>query len=86
VCTKVDPGGYPVLDVVNSTTGAVATGTPVDWPMGDCTLTITVADAAGKGAPYSADYTFTVSGADETHPMVDPNIASQHVTPAECVM
>ena len=86
MCTKADPGGYPVLDVVNSDTGAVATGKPVDWPMGDCTLTITVPDAAGSGAPYSADYTFTVSGGDETDPTVDPNIASQHVTPAECVM
>ena len=85
-CTKADPGGYPVLDVVNSDSGIVASGKPVDWPMGDCTLTITVPDAAGSGAPYSADYTFTVSGADETDPMVDPNIASQHVTPAECVM
>jgi hypothetical protein len=86
MCTKADPGGYPVLDVVNSDSGIVATGKPVDWPMGDCTLTLTVSDAAGNGAPYSADYTFTVSGADGTDPKVDPNIASQHVTPAECVM
>ena len=84
MCTKADPGGYPVLDVVNSDTGSVATGKPVDWPMGDCTLTISVPDAGGHGS-YSADYTFTVSGADQTDPMVDPNIASQHVTPAECV-
>ncbi len=86
MCTRADPGGYPVLDVVNSDSGGVASGKPVDWPMGDCTLTITVPDLAGRGRPYSADYTFTVAGADQTDPMADPNIASQHVTPAECAM
>jgi hypothetical protein len=85
MCTKADPGGYPVLDVVNTDTGTVATGQPVDWPTGTCTLTITVPDAAGKSM-FSADYTFTVAGSDETDPTVDPNIASQHVTPAQCAM
>ena len=85
VCTKADPGGYPVLDVVNSDTGDVTTGQPVDWPMGTCTLTITVPDSNGRST-FSADYTFTVAGSDETDPMVDPNIASQHVTPAQCAM
>jgi hypothetical protein len=85
MCTKADPGGYPVLDVVNSDTGAVATGQPVDWPAGTCTLTISVPDLAGKST-FSADYTFTVAGSDETDPMADPNIASQHVTPAQCAM
>jgi len=84
-CTKADPGGYPVLDIVNSDTGAVATGQPVDWPMGDCTLTLTVSDINGRSM-YSADYSFTVAGSDETDPSVDPNIASQHVTPAQCAM
>jgi len=84
-CTKADPGGYPVLDIVNSNTGNVASGEPVDWPMGDCTLTLTVSDANGRSM-YSADYSFAVSGGDETDPMVDPNIASQHVTPAQCAM
>ncbi len=82
-CTKQDPGGYPVLDVVNSDTGAVASGKPVDWPMGDCTLTITVPDINGRSM-YTADYSFTVAGSDAMDPMADPNIASQHVTPAEC--
>jgi hypothetical protein len=85
MCTKADPGGYPVLDVVNSDTGDVTTGQPVDWPMGTCTLTITVPDSNGRST-FSADYTFTVAGSDETDPMVDPNIASQHVTPAQCAM
>ncbi|HEX8951071.1 MAG TPA: hypothetical protein VF945_04465, partial [Polyangia bacterium] len=86
MCTKADPGGYPVLDLVNSNTGAVATGAPVDWPMGDCTLTLTVNDRGHKGAPFTADYSFTVAGADQTDPASDPNIASQHVTPAQCAM
>ncbi|HEX6837000.1 MAG TPA: Ig-like domain-containing protein, partial [Polyangia bacterium] len=86
MCTKADPGGYPVLDLVNTQSGDVQSGTPVDWPMGDCTLTITVDDAGKKGASYSADYTFTVAGDDVTDPMTDPNIASQHVTPAQCAM
>ncbi|HEX6836420.1 MAG TPA: Ig-like domain-containing protein, partial [Polyangia bacterium] len=30
MCTKQDPGGYPVLDVVNSDSGNVASGMPVD--------------------------------------------------------
>jgi hypothetical protein len=86
MCTKADPGGYPILDIFNSTTGAVATGMPVDWPMGDCTLTVTVPSIDGSGAAFTADYTFTVMGTDETDPMVDPNIESQHVMPAECAM
>lgn len=85
MCTKADPGGYPLLDIVNSDTGDVTTGQPVDWPAGDCTLTISVPDINGKST-FSGDYTFTVAGADETDPMVDPNIASQHVTPAQCAM
>ena len=85
-CTRADPGGYPLLDVVNSDTGSVATGKPVDWPLGDCTLTLTVSARGQKGAPYTADYSFTVAGVDQTDPKVDPNIASQHVTPAECAM
>ena len=85
MCTKQDPGGYPVLDVVNSDSGDVASGMPVDWPMGDCTLTITVPDINGRST-YTADYSFTVAGSDETDPALDPNIASQHVTPAQCAM
>jgi hypothetical protein len=85
MCTKADPGGYPVLDVVNSDTGVVTTGVPVDWPAGTCTLTITVPDINGKST-FTADYTFTVAGSDATDPMMDPNIASQHVTPAQCAM
>src|SRR5438270_10897576 len=65
MCTKSDPGGYPILDIFNSTTGVVATGMPVDWPMGDCTLTVTVPSIDGSGAAYTADYTFTVMGTDE---------------------
>ena len=83
-CTKADPGGYPVLDLVNSDTGLVASGKPADWPMGACTLTVTVPARDGKGAPYRADYTFTVTGDDQTDPSADPHIASQHVSPAEC--
>ena len=86
MCTKADPGGFPILDIFNSTTGDVATGMPVDWPMGDCTLTVTVPSIDGAGAPFTTDYSFTVAGADETDPMVDPNIESQHVMPAECAM
>ncbi len=85
MCTKTDPGGYPVLDIVNSDTGMVTTGVPVDWPMGDCTLTIVVTDINGRSM-FSGDYSFTVTGMDQTDPMMDPNIASQHVTPAQCMM
>jgi len=85
MCTKADPGGFPVLAIVNSDTGDVTTGVPVDWPMGDCVLTITVPDINGRSM-FTEDLSFTVSGTDETDPMVDPNIASQHVTPAQCQM
>jgi len=85
MCTKADPGGYPVLDIFNGTTADVTTAMPVDWPMGDCTITVTVPDINGKSM-FTNDYTFTVSGTDETDPMVDPNIESQHVMPAECAM
>ena len=85
MCTKSEPGGYPILDIVNTDTGAIATAQPVDWPMGDCTLTITVPDINGKSM-FTADYSFTVAGTDVTDPMADPNIASQHVTPAQCQM
>lgn len=85
MCTMGEPGGYPVLDIVNSDTGMVATGQPVDWPAGPCTLTITVPDINGKSMA-TMDLDFTVTGTDETDPMVDPNIASQHVTPAQCQM
>jgi len=69
----------------NSDTGDVTTGVPVDWPMGDCVLTITVPDINGRSM-FTEDLSFTVSGTDETEPMVDPNIASQHVPPAPCQM
>jgi hypothetical protein len=85
MCTKSDPGGYPLLDIVNSDTGAVATGVPVDWPAGACVLTITVPDINGKSM-FTTDLSFTVAGTDVTDPMMDPNIASQHVTPAQCQM
>ena len=84
-CTKADPGGYPLLDIFNGTTADVTTAMPVDWPMGDCTLTITVPDINGRSM-FTEDISFTVSGTDETDPMVDPNIESQHVMPAECAM
>ena len=85
MCTKADPGGYPVLDIFNGTTADVTTAMPTDWPMGDCTLTITVPDINGKSM-FSEDISFTVSGTDVTDPMMDPNIESQHVMPAECAM
>jgi len=85
MCTMAEPGGYPVLAIVNSDTGDVTTGVPVDWPAGDCTLHIKVPDINGKSF-FEGDYSFTVAGMDETDPMVDPNIASQHVTPAQCQM
>lgn len=85
MCTKADPGGYPVLDIFNGTTSDVTTAMPVDWPLGACTITVTVPDINGKSM-FTNDYTFTVSGTDETDPMVDPNIESQHVMPAECAM
>ena len=89
MCTKADPGvdagSYPVLDIFNGTTSDVATAMPMDWPAGDCTLTITVPDINGKSM-FTEDISFTVSGMDETDPMVDPNIESQHVMPAECAM
>jgi hypothetical protein len=85
MCTMSEPGGYPVLAVVNTDTGVLATAQPVDWPAGDCELTITVPDINGASM-FTADYAFTVAGMDETDPMVDPNIASQHVTPAQCQM
>ena len=85
MCTMGEPGGYPVLDIVNSDTGDVTTGVPVDWPAGPCTLTITVPDINNKSMA-TMDLDFTVAGTDETDPMVDPNIASQHVTPAQCQM
>jgi hypothetical protein len=85
MCTMSEPGGFPVLDIVNTDTGVVATGQPVDWPMGACTLTITVPDINGKSM-FTGDFSFTVAGADVTDPMMDPNIASQHVTPAQCQM
>ena len=84
MCTMAEPGAI-VVDIVNSNNGVVATGMPVDWPAGDCTLTLTVPDINGKSM-FTADYTFTVAGTDETDPMVDPNIASQHLTPAQCSM
>jgi hypothetical protein len=80
-----DPSGF-VLAITNTDTGDIATGLPVDWPMGDCTITVTVPPLDGKGASYTADYSFTVAGTDETDPSVDPNIQSQHVTPAQCMM
>jgi hypothetical protein len=86
MCTKSDPGGFPVLDIFNSDTGVVATAKPVDWPMGDCTLTVTVPSIDGSGAAFTSDYTFTVMGADVTDPKMDPNIESQHVMPSECAM
>ena len=86
MCTKSDPGGYPILDIFNSDNGMVATAKPVDWPMGPCTLTITVPNITGMGAAFSEDISFTVAGADVTDPMKDPNIESQHLMPSECMM
>jgi len=87
MCPKAatgDPSG-PVLDIANTDTGDIATGVPMDWMPGDYTITVTVQDINGK-TKFSSDYSFTVAGTDETDPMVDPNIASQHVTPAQCMM
>jgi len=86
-CSKADPGGYPVLDVFNGTTSDVATAQPDPngWPAGTCTLTLTVADSHGTST-FTEDITFTVSGAPEIDPTVDPNIVSQHVMPAQCAM
>ncbi len=78
-----DPSGI-ILDISNSDTGDIGTGVPADWPMGDCTLTITVNDINNAGAAFTSDYTFTVAGTDVVDPMMDPNINSQHVTPAQC--
>lgn len=89
MCTKADPGRTPpgvppILNVVNSDTGDAATATmSVDWPMGDCTLTISVPDINGRST-FTQDYAFTVGGTDVTDPMTDPNINSQFVLPSQC--
>ena len=88
MCTKADPGGYPILDIYNGTTSDVTTAQPDPngWPMGDCKLHISVPSIDGMGPPSEMDLEFTVAGTPETDPMVDPNIESQHVMPAECAM
>jgi hypothetical protein len=80
-----DPNGF-ILDVTNSDTGDIMTGVPVDWPAGDYTITVTVPPANGMGASFTEDISFTVGGTDVTDPTMDPNIQSQHVTPAQCMM
>ncbi len=81
-CTMADPSGY-VLAITNTDTGVVTSAVPMDWPLGDYTITVTVKDINGRST-FSQDYSFTVSGTDETDPTVDPNIAAAHVTPAQC--
>jgi hypothetical protein len=84
-CTKAEPGNF-LLDIVNSDSGDLATAMPADWPAGDYTFTLTVKDINGKTTFTSDPLSFTVDGADETDPDVDPNIAAAHLTPAQCAM
>jgi len=78
------PGGYGMTDA--AVTGPiVGIGTSPDGGAGHVTGYVTVPDINGKSM-FTEDISFTVSGMDETDPMVDPNIESQHVMPAECAM
>ena len=63
MCTKADPGGYPVLDVVNSDSGSRRHRQAGRLADGRLHADPHRPGAAGNGAPYSADYSFTVSGA-----------------------
>jgi hypothetical protein len=86
-CSKAAAGDSSgiVLDIVNTDTGDIATAAPADWPAGDYTITVTVKDINMKST-YSADYSFTVGGARDMDPTMDPNNYANHLTPAECMM
>lgn len=87
MCGKAPGGGFPfILDVVNATSTDLTTATPVDWPAGDYTMTVTVKDINGLSTYTSPSMMFSVAGTDEPDPMTDPNIAAAHVTPAQCMM
>jgi hypothetical protein len=81
-----DPSGF-TLDITNTDTGDINSGVPAEWPAGDYMLHISVKDINGKSPPVEEDLAFTVDPMGETtDPMADPNIQSQHVTPAQCQM
>jgi hypothetical protein len=81
-----DPSGF-ILDITNTDTGDINTGVPAEWPAGDYTLHVAVKDINGKSAAAERDISFTVDPMGETtDPMMDPNIQSEHVTPAQCAM
>jgi hypothetical protein len=100
MCSKTsDMGGGYILDVVNTDTGDL-TGAPVDWPVGDYKMTITVPSASGNSTFTSTELDFTVkAGAmgDVTDPTMDGNIFSTdtaalkkagagHLLPSQCMM
>jgi hypothetical protein len=79
-----DPGSI-LVDVFNANQNTtLTTATPVDWPAGDYTFTITVKDINGKTTFTSDPMSFTVGGTDEPDPNNDPNIEAAHVMPSEC--
>ncbi len=60
MCSKsMDPGGV-VLDIINTDTGNITTGVPVDWPAGDYDFKVVVKDSNGRSTFTSSDYKFTV--------------------------
>ena len=85
MCTEGrDPGGYPVLDIINSDTGDIDDGVPgPSWPRGRLHAAHQRSRTSTASSTFEADSRSRSSRTDETtDPMVDPNIESQHVTPA----
>ena len=79
-----EPGFAPIVDITNTDTGDIATAVPAEWPVGDYTIHVSVKDINGRST-FESDYSFTVDATDETtDPSMDPNIQSEHVTPAQC--
>lgn len=87
MCSTADmgePGFAPIVDITNTDTGDITTAVPAEWPVGDYTIHVSVKDINGRST-FESDYSFTVDATDETtDPDMDPNIQSEHVTPAQC--
>ena len=77
-----DPGGAS-LDIVNADSTDLTTAMPVNWPLGDYTIHVSVKDINGRST-FEGDFSFTVT--DPSTDTMDPNIFANHLTPAQCTL